>query len=477
MKKYGMKWLVVASMLAAVGAGCRPVTSTEIEYHPNGYLTEASVETLRQEQMEIKAVSAYEFALPIVGIQKWHLGFLEESNHGDWLFYDNLSQKIPILTANQTTPYTITYLDLAVSPYYLELPAGRIGGLVLDIYQRPQADLGVLGPDEGKGGKYLLVGPGQQEPQGHDAQWVIHSTCNLVFIGTRIIGADNETTDKLRRQHLVYKVGESKEKQKYLPASENPTWVGAQSTGLQFWKDLYDVLKNEPVEGMNRVILTQLRDLGITKSGGFNPNDEQKAILTHAAIKGDAMAMVNTFSKKSYKSRHWPDREWRYILNQSQLDLMHPDYYEAKEMASFSYEAITTSKAMVLPIRGDGSKYLGVYIDDQGEWLDGTHTYEILIPANPPAKDFWSIAVYNNEFRNLIANKQGKSVVNNRGEIKTEPDGSVKVFIGPEAPPGYEDNWVQSNRGEGFFAYLRLYGPTEPYYDKSWKMPDVKRIK
>ena len=187
--------------------------------------------------------------------------------------------------------------------------------------------------------------------------------------------------------------------------------------------------------------------------------------------------MVNTFSKKSYKSRHWPDREWRYILNQSQLDLMHPDYYEAKEMASFSYEAMSTSKAMVLPIRGDGSKYLGAYIDDQGQWLDGTNTYEILIPANPPAKDFWSVAVYNNKFRNLIANKQGSAVVNNRGMIKTEADGSVKVFVGPTAPQGYEDNWVQSNSGEGFFIYLRLYGPTEPYYDKSWKMPDIKRVK
>ena len=131
----------------------------------------------------------------------------------------------------------------------------------------------------------------------------------------------------------------------------------------------------------------------------------------------------------------------------------------------------------MLPTRGQGSKYLGVYVDDQEEWLDGSNTYEIVIPANAPAKDFWSIAVYNNKLRNLIANDQGKAVINNRGEIKVEADGSVKVFVGPEAPQGYEANWIQSNRGEGFFAYLRLYAPTEPYFDKSWKMPDVKQVK
>ena len=96
--------------------------------------------------------------------------------------------------------------------------------------------------------------------------------------------------------------------------------------------------------------------------------------------------------------------------------------------------------------------------------------------ANAPAKDFWSIAIYNNKFRNLIDNKQGQAVVSSRSDLKVEQDGSVKVYVGPTAPEGYESNWVQSNVGEGFFAYLRLYGPTEAYYDKSWKMPDVRKV-
>ena len=101
-----------------------------IEYYDNGYLTEESVEKLRKEQYAIKVTVAYEFALPIAAIQKWHLGFLEDGEYGDWVFYDNLAQKIPILTANQTTPYTVTYVNLAESSYYIEIPAGRIGGLI-----------------------------------------------------------------------------------------------------------------------------------------------------------------------------------------------------------------------------------------------------------------------------------------------------------------------------------------------------------
>ncbi len=448
----------------------------EIEYYDNGYLKEDSIERLVAEQYLIKAVTAYELALPIASVQKWHRAFLEEAEYGDWLFYDEHAQKVPILTANQTTPYTLTYVDLATSPYYIEIPPGRIGGLVLDIYQRPQSDLGILGPDAGQGGKYLLVGPGQAIPDDHDAQWVIESNCNLVFLGTRIIGADAETTARLRRQHFVYPVGGSRDGQKYIQSSSEPTWVGSQATGLQYWRDVFDVLENEPVEGVNRMILTLVRDLGVQKSKGFNPSAEQEEILTAAAIKGDAIAMVNTFSKRSYKYRHWPDRQWRYILNQTELDLMHADYYEAKEIASYTYEAFSTSIGMVAPTRDQGSKYLGVYVDANEEWLDGSNLYEFLVPANAPARDFWSIAIYNNKYRNLIANHEGNAVINSKMDLKVEDDGSIKVYVGPTAPAGYEKNWVQSNVGEGFFAYLRLYGPTEAYYDKSWKMADARKI-
>jgi hypothetical protein len=61
--------------------------------------------------------------------------------------------------------------------------------------------------------------------------------------------------------------------------------------------------------------------------------------------------------------------------------------------------------------------------------------------------------------------------------LKVEDNGSVKTYVGPSPPDGYENNWVQSNPEKGFFVYLRLYGPLEAYYDRSWKMPDVQFVK
>jgi hypothetical protein len=479
---------IIASLLLIIFFGCKDVSDNKemateesnpslVQFEDNGYLSASVIDPLKDEQMRVKAVSAYEYALPIVGMEVWHKGFLLEAEHGDWLIYENRLTKTPIITANTTTPYVVTFVDLAESSYYMEIPAGPIGGLINSIYQTPESDLGVVGPDKGKGGKYLVVGPESEMPTNHDADYVVKTTSNLVLMGTRIIGLEAEAYQAALNAHKVYKVSETGDDQKFIQATEDPQWMGNQPHGLAFWKDLNDVLQNEPVVDRNRFILTQLREVGIEKGKAFEPSEHQKEILLAAEKMGNAFAMVNTFSRESYKEKHWPDRNWLYVLNMEHLDQVAPNYYETKEIASYTYEAITTSAGMVLNNVGSGSKYLASYIDESKKWLDGENTYEIVIPKDAPANQFWSITVYDNDTRCIIQNEQGKSDISSAREgVRIEEDGSYKVFVGPTAPEGYENNWVQSNPEKGFFAYLRLYGPLESFYDKSWKMPDVKKV-
>ena len=485
------KLLIPILLIVAILTGCKTETTEnegieviKIEYENNGYLKSDLIDPIRDEQLRIKAISAHEYSLPIVGVEQWRRGLLSEGDYGDWIIYKTRGSKLPILTANATTPYVVTPVDLAKSSYYIEIPPssveeGVIGGIIFDIYQSPASDLGILGPDKGKGGKYLLVGPESEIPANHDADYIVRSSSNLNILGTRIIGKLNEETfNKTLKKHKVYKIGETGDNQKFLFATDNPDWFGCQPRGLEYWEYLNAVLQNEPVVDRNRFILTQLRGTGIEKGKEFNPTEKQKEILVQAEDMGNAIAMVNTFSRVSYKEKHWPDRNWLYILNMEHLDHMHPNYYEVKEIASYTYEAMSTSKGMILNNVGKGSKYLGAYMDDQKNWLDGKNTYEFVVPKDAPAAQFWSMTVYDNDTRCLIINDQKKSDLSSVMEgLKVEADGSTKVFVGPSAPEGYENNWVQTNPEKGFFVYLRLYGPLESYFDKSWKMPDPKKIK
>src|SRR5262245_9551486 len=62
-------------------------------------------------------------------------------------------------TPNTTTVYVLTCIDLKDGPIVLEVPTGVLGPID-DAYSRWVTDLGLTGPDGGKGGKYLCVPPG-----------------------------------------------------------------------------------------------------------------------------------------------------------------------------------------------------------------------------------------------------------------------------------------------------------------------------
>ena len=59
---------------------------------------------------------------------------------------------------------------------------------------------------------------------------------------------------------------------------------------------------------------------------------------------------------------------------------------------------------------------------------------------------------------------------------RKNPDGSVDLYVGPTAPGGYEKNWLQTVPGKAWFAYFRLYGPLEPYLNRTWRLPDIESV-
>ena len=56
-------------------------------------------------------------------------------------------------------------------------------------------------------------------------------------------------------------------------------------------------------------------------------------------------------------------------------------------------------------------------------------------------------------------------------------DGSTDLYLGPGAPKGKQGNWLATGPGKGYFAILRLYGPSEAAIDKSWKPGDIELVK
>ncbi len=48
-------------------------------------------------------------------------------------------------------------------------------------------------------------------------------------------------------------------------------------------------------------------------------------------------------------------------------------------------------------------------------------------------------------------------------------DGSVDLYFAPEVPKGHENNWIETVPGKGWMVLIRLYGPLDPWFDKTWQ--------
>jgi hypothetical protein len=134
--------------------------------------------------------------------------------------------------------------------------------------------------------------------------------------------------------------------------------------------------------------------------------------------------------------------------------------------------------AMSMKMVGLGSQYAYTFVDAQGELLDGGKTYKVHLPPNIPAKNFWSIMVYDNQTRSeLQTDQQYPSLGSQKKDLVINPDKSVDIWFGPTAPSGKEANWIQTLPGKGWNPMLRLYGPLEPWFEKTWRPSEVQLVK
>jgi hypothetical protein len=127
---------------------------------------------------------------------------------------------------------------------------------------------------------------------------------------------------------------------------------------------------------------------------------------------------------------------------------------------------------------GMGSQYAFNATDKDGNYLDGSKTYKLNIPKDAPAKDFWSVVVYDPQTRSELQTSQKFPSKNNkRDKLAVNKDGAVDLYFGPKAPKGKESNWVETVPEKGWFVLLRLYGPLEPWFDKTWRPGEFELVK
>src|SRR3954452_3863512 len=138
------------------------------------------------------ACQVYLWALPLVSYAQWQRQHREVfgATSSDLVHYVSYRDRLGLITANATTPYTLGFFDLSeIGPLVVELPAGPTAGGASDFWQREIGVMGEMGPDKGEGGRHLIV-PTDSEAPPQAGYFLLRSTGTNVMFGFRTLDPD-----------------------------------------------------------------------------------------------------------------------------------------------------------------------------------------------------------------------------------------------------------------------------------------------
>jgi hypothetical protein len=458
--------------------------SDELGYEfVGGYPTPETVERARDEVDLNRAVQVYRQFFPTVSgyaIFKGNnaVGIIENKVFGTL----ETEPRHVGLTLNSDTPYAPILLDLTGGPMVIELPPGPLICIAMDLNQRWVLDMGLPGPDAGRGGKHLLLPPGYegQVPEGYN---VGRATSYRVLGGIRSLplGGDVKAATERLKRVKVYPLDP-------VPGWTEPTWLDLtpepQDTtpdrwedNLGYWEALHEVVSNEPAVDLYRTGYGELAALGIEKGRRFAPDDRMKKILERAARIGNAQLRVESFADIRPDRVVWAGTKWEWAaLRFENGDFDRPASVDTQARDKWFFQAIGASPAMFRRDTKAGSLYWLGLRDSAGRYLDGGHSYKLTVPIPVPGKLFWSVTVYDAQTRSQVQAEQGRAVLSSLFDFDDNAgDGSADLFFGPTRPTEHAKHWVQTVPGRGWFVYFRIYGPEQAAFDGSWQLPDFDR--
>jgi hypothetical protein len=460
-------------------------TSAATEYiFKGGY---PAAETIRKASDETdfqRAVTAYRFWYPTVSCEGLFNGARElGARDNETLILMACGPRQVLFTGNSDTPYGAAVVDLKDGPWVVEMPPGPYIALAMDHHQRWILDMGLPGPDEGMGGKHLILQPGYKErlPGGYH---VGRSNSFKIQVAVRAMPVKGDVRGALAalRTIKVYPLATAANPAslKFVDVSEKKMdctslrW----EDNMAYWEKLRAIINAEPVVDEFRPMYGLLSALGIEKGKPFTPDARMKVILELASKAGRDQMLVSAFASGRPDRMVWKDRKWEWVgLISDNGDFETPSGLDVEARDRWFAQAIVASPAMFRRKVGSGSLYWLGCRDKDGAFLDSGKTYKLTVPQPVPAQLFWSVTIYDAATRSQIQTDQDKAALRSLFELKDKAGYAVDLHFGPKAPAGHEGEWIKTIPGKGWFVYFRIYGPQQPAFDGSWKPGDFEEVK
>jgi hypothetical protein len=452
----------------------------------SGHTQNFTAEDLARRTIERRAIEAVIWGMPAVNYDLMYQAMVRETKgtFNQIVYWSRLPDwKNQTLTPNPDSIYIMPFFNTKdAGPMVLEIPPaddGSITGTIMDCWQSALEDVGPAGADKGKGGRYLILPPGYEgkPPEGYIA---LPSDTHQGYALLRSIlksgsGADLAKAVAYGKRIKLYPLAQANNpKPTAFVDAIDVVFDATIPYDLRFYRSLDHVVQSEPWLTRDKIMIDELKSIGIEKGKDFTPDATTQEILDRAAREAHAWLDLKYqayFSPAYFDGTHWALPATRELLDGMSTFFANPNSYP------LDARGVTYSMAFFSPKHsGGGSFYLMTISDKSGQILDGGSTYRLTVPANAPVTQYWSVTVYDRATHGLIRNLPSPSRSSQSPGLRKSPNGSVDIYFGPKAPASGEENWVPTSANGKFEVLFRFYGPEKALFDKSWKLSDIEKV-
>ena len=398
------------------------------------------------------------------------------------LFAGLMNSKTLVVTPNTSTMYAYAGTDLGNDgPTVIEIPPGMLGFLD-DAWQRYVGDMGVTGPDKGKGGKYLVVPPGYTGdiPEGY---FILRPLTNRNFLFWRgsIANGLDAAAKNLENGLKIYPLKDAANpaKTEFVNMTDR-SFNTVFPNDLGYFKVLDAMIQREPLEAIGPEVRGTLASIGIVKDKSFAPDARMQKLLIEAGAIGNATARAITYQPRIDGVFIYPDTNsaWStaYANHNTSFEADGAMGLDARVLFYFNAGGVTP--AMATSHVGQGSDYALGMLDANKKPFDGGKTYIVHLPPDVPVNDFWAFTMYDTQTRSMLQTSQPFPTVGSQTKgVEKNSDGSYDIYFGPQPPAGKEGNWLATLPGKSWFTILRMYGPLEAWINKTWRPSEIDLVK
>ena len=404
-------------------------------------------------------------------------------NYNDVTYFSQVQNwKYQVATPNSTTPYVMTFWNLKDGPVVVEIPASTadvgLFGTLMESWQRPLEDVGAKGKDGGRGGKYVILPPDYRGPL-LPGSFTIQSQTYQGFATLRPILQSSSPENlakatafvKTLKVYPLADVGKEA-KTRHIDIYDK-AFEGITKWDASYFEGLSDILQEEKIEERDLGYWGMAATLGIQKGVPYKADTKRKKLLDEAAAEALEF-MIHQYHEVLipyyYPGTHWGTTATPGIF-ETTCTWIYPDRIAIDLRGCLYYAVFTGVKNF-----GSASFYLDLAQDSEGQWLDGGKAYKLTVPANVPARDFWSVVVYDLETAAFLRGVELTGRDSQQKELQSNADGSVDLYFGPTVPEGKASNWIPTLPGKRFFMLFRFYGPERAVFDKSWQLSDMETL-